>query len=160
MKAVYSRLEDPERRAKRQTEELMRLRGDNRKPDPPRDLIAQPGSRSALVTWKPPVEIGKVGSYRIYTPRENDLFDTKRDPLTTSVTIPLSSGASPSSQNVFVSCVSPGGMESNKVQVIVVATAEAGAPSVPTVPPENSVATQSPEPQDVYTQQRGGRFQL
>jgi hypothetical protein len=138
----------------------MRLRGDNRKPEPPRDVIAQAGSRSTLVTWKPPIGVDRVGGYRIYTPRENDLFDSKRDPDTTSVTIPLSSGASPTAQAVYISCVSPSGIESNKVQVIAIATAEAGAPSVPTVPVENSVVQVSPDDTDVYTRSREGRLQL
>jgi hypothetical protein len=147
MKAVYSRLEDPERSRRRQTDEIMRLRGDNRKPDPPRDLIAQAGSRSALITWKAPILAERVAEYRIYSPTETDLVGTTK---ANNYTLPLSSGSSPSSQAVYVSCVSLGQLESNKVQAIAVATAETGAPAQPAPPPESGAsATASSEQTDV-----------
>jgi hypothetical protein len=140
MKAVYSLLDDPKRRQKRQSEELMRLRGDNRKPGVPRDVIAQAGSRGALITWRSPEDAEGIVGYRLYSPTEKDLLDRTE---ARNYFIALSSGASPSTQAVYVSCVSVSGFESNKVQVLCTATAEAGAPSVPTAPSESGNASAS-----------------
>jgi hypothetical protein len=164
MKSLYqprwgaSQLEQLQER--RRAEELMRLRGDNRKPDPPRDLMSQPGSRSALVTWKPPIEIERVAGYRVFTPTERDLFDTFEDPLLSSVTIPLSSGATPASQAVYVSCFSRGGIESNRVQVICSPTAEAGAPAQPTPVAQSSVVDESASDTDVFRPGSGRSISL
>jgi hypothetical protein len=120
---------------KSQAHDLMFLHGDARRPEPPRDVYAQPGSRKSLITWKLPVNSFRVARFRVYLGDESTLFRETPDIATRSADIPLTAGASPPVMNVFVSAVSVDGIESTKVQVQASSTAEAGAPSDPTPPP-------------------------
>jgi hypothetical protein len=83
--------------------EWFRVNGDNRKPDPPRNLQAQSGSRKVLVTWDAPIVTDGIIGYKIYTTNENQLLDTVADANVRQYSVPASSGASPAVINIFVS---------------------------------------------------------
>lgn len=109
------------------------------RPSPPRNLLAQSGSRKVLVTWDAPESMNEIIGYRIYTVNENALLDSIYDPNVRQYSVPTSSGATPPVINIFISSFSKRD-ESAKVQVQGSATAEAGAPSDPP-PPAGSAAS-------------------
>lgn len=116
-----------------------RVNGDNTKPQPPRNLQAQSGSRKVLVTWDAPADPSGIAGYKVYTANEDQLLDTINDPNVRQYNVPASSGATPSVMNVFISSFSAQ-RESALVQIQGSATAESGAPSDP-APPTNSGAS-------------------
>jgi hypothetical protein len=116
---------------RRQAGELVRNRGTNKRPSPPRGLIAQSGSRKCLVTWEfPPIYKDIVG-WNIYKGTESQKLDTIKDPNTRQYAVDCSAGAAPPTVNIYISSVNALGIESQKVQVQGKATAEAGAPMDP-----------------------------
>jgi len=119
--------------------EWFRVNGDNRMPNPPRNLQAQSGSRKVLVTWDAPDNKTGIIGYRIYKDTEGQLLDTINDANVRQYSIPASSGATPPVINVFVSSFSKQ-RESQRVQAQGSASVEAGAPVDPP-PPTNSAAT-------------------
>lgn len=126
--------EQEKRTLRSQAQDLVRVRGTGRRPDPPRDLQAQSGNSRVLLTWKPPAYRVDVAGYRITRSDESTLVMNIKDSGVTLAEIPSSSGATPTVQGFFVSCVNPLGLESVKVQVISGATADAGAPADPAPP--------------------------
>lgn len=116
-----------------------RTNGTIGRPNPPRNLLAQSGSRKVLVTWDTPIQSDDIVGWKIYTNNENALLDSIYDPNVRQYSIPASSGTTPPVINIFVSSISKRS-ESTKVQVQGSATAETGAPSDP-APPAGSAAS-------------------
>lgn len=122
--------------AKQQMADLLKSRGTGNKPQPPRDLYVQSGSRGILLNWRAPANATlDTAGFRIYKDNENSLFAEIRDPGTTQHYIEATSGTTPPLTNLFVSTVNQLGAESPKVQIQGTATAETGAPSIPSTPP-------------------------
>lgn len=115
---------------RQQSIELLRIRGDNRQPDPPRGVSSQAGSRKAVVSWNAPMRQERVGGYAVYT--DGLLYAKLQDPRARQCEVSMTAGTF---KNVFVSTISDGGQESARVQVIASSTTEAGAPSDPAPPP-------------------------
>ena len=88
--------------------------GSTSRPDPPRSLIAQPGSLSALITWNSPQNTVGIVAYNIYLNNENNKIDSidvsKQQYI---VTLPASTPT-----GVYVSSMNGLGIESIKVQII------------------------------------------
>jgi hypothetical protein len=103
------------------------------RPQPPRNIQAQSGSRKILVTWDAPLVAGGIIGYRIYTENELSLLATINDSSVRQYGVPASAGSSPPTKNIFVSSFSQRG-ESVQVQIQGKASVEAGAPSDPSVP--------------------------
>lgn len=103
-------------------------------PKPPQSLIAQSGSRKVLATWEMPEDASGIVAWKVYKGNENQLLATIGDPNVRQYEINATSGATPPTQNIFVSSVNAAGIESQKVQVQGAATAESGAPSDPSAP--------------------------
>src|SRR5579883_1187670 len=59
---------------------VLPLVSSRRRPDPPRNLISQPGSLEALITWNAPIKFNEVAGWRIYRDNEGNLVDTILDP--------------------------------------------------------------------------------
>lgn len=116
-----------------------RLNGSQTRPDPPRNLQYQPGSRKALVTFDAPTVTTGIVGYKFYVDSETSLLDTVNDPNVRQYSIPSSAGATPPTRNVFISSFTKNN-ESVKVQIQVKATAEAGAPVDPTPPPGSAAS--------------------
>jgi hypothetical protein len=116
-----------------------RANGTNSRPNPPRNLQTQAGSRKALVTWDAPLVASGLVGFKIYTDNENSLLDTLYDPNVRQYNVPASSGSTPPTKNVFISAFSKNS-ESVKVQIQVHATAEAGAPTDPAPPPGSAAS--------------------
>lgn len=115
--------------------------GSRKRPDPPRSLIAQPGSLEALITWNGPQKMGDISAWRIYRDTENNLVDTITD-VSTRQYKPKLPASTPTA--FYISAANPSGIESVKVQIIVTANADqfvvAGTGggtggTTPTVPP-------------------------
>ena len=111
-------------------------RGTAQVPQPPRDIIVQSGPRGLLVTWNLPSGFSTdIQRWRVYKDDENTLYAEINDRGTRQCFIETTSGSTPPVVNVFVSSVNNLGVESQKVQQQGKATTEAGAPSMPSVPP-------------------------
>jgi hypothetical protein len=120
-----------ERQLRRQQSiEILNARGDNRKPYPPRGVSSQPGSRKAVISWDAPLRMDRVKGFNIY--KDNALYQQVSDPRLRRTDVAMA--ADGSYANVFVASFSEGGRESNRVQVICNATAEASAPADPSTP--------------------------
>lgn len=126
----------PEQKAASYDRVVTRLQsaGSGIKPNPPRSLIAQSGSRKVLVTWNSPVQDIDGGGYRVYKDTESNLYSEIRDPENRQIEVSATSGSTPNTINIFVSRVDASGAESRKVWVQGKPVAESGAPSDPTPP--------------------------
>jgi hypothetical protein len=114
----------------------LKVRGNGRPPEPPRDVQAQPGSRGALLTWKLPVSGADwIRGWKVYKDTESQLVQEIHDPGQRQLYVALTSGATPPITNLFVSSITAAGAESVKVVVKASAIAEVGAPAVPSPPP-------------------------
>ena len=113
----------------------LKVRGNGRPPDPPRDLQAQPGSRGTLLTWKLPQDSQWIRGWRVYKDTESNLLQEIHDPGQRQLFVALSSGEVPPVTNLFVSSISAAGAESAKVVIKAVALSEIGAPIIPPRPP-------------------------
>lgn len=89
--------------------------GSRKRPDPPRSLIAQPGSLEVLLTWNGPQKASDITGWRIYKNNENTLIDTITDPSTHQYKAKV-----PANTNTgfYVSSVNALGVESIKVFVV------------------------------------------
>lgn len=118
---------------------FVRQNGTTARPQPPRNLQAQSGSRKILVTWDAPIVAGGILGYKIYTDNEGSLLDSIYDPNVRQYSVPASAGSSPPTKNIFISSISKNS-ESVKVQIQGKASVEAGAPSDPSVPPASAAS--------------------
>jgi len=122
--------------ARAQARDTTLTRGTAQKPQPPRDIIAQSGPRGVLLTWNLPAGFNTdIQRWRVYKDDENTLFADINDRGTRQHFIETSSGSTPPVTNYFVSSLNSLGIESQKVQVQGIASVEAGAPTMPAVPP-------------------------
>ncbi len=122
--------------ARAQARDTTLTRGTAQVPQPPRDIIAQSGPRGILVTWNLPSGFNTdIQRWRVYKDDENTLYAEINDRGTRQCFIETTSGSTPPVVNVFVSSVNNLGVESQKVQQQGKAATEAGAPSMPSVPP-------------------------
>jgi hypothetical protein len=115
--------------------DYLTTRGTRTPPSPPRDLVAQSGPRGIYLTWKNPQVFDDIAGWRVYKDDENTLYHAVLDRGTRQVFIETTAGSTPPNVNLFVSSVNSFGAESVKVQVQGKATTEAGAPTMPSVPP-------------------------
>lgn len=139
MRYPYSgtKIQTPDERwqTRQQVTDFVRQRGTEKPPAPPRDIIPQSSSRGVFLVWAlPPGQNQDIAGWRIYKDDENTLLDKIPDRGTRKYFVPASSGSTPPTINIFVSSVNSLGVESAKVQVQAKATAETGAPSIPSVP--------------------------
>lgn len=116
-----------------------RQNGVTARPQPPRNLQPQSGSRKVLVTWDAPIVADGIVGYKIYTNNEGSLLDTLYDPNVRQYSAPASAGSSPPTKNIFISSFSKNS-ESVKVQIQGKASVEAGAPADPSVPPGSAAS--------------------
>jgi hypothetical protein len=121
---------------KAQTADLTRTRGTGQPPQPPRDIICQPGPRGMLVTWNLPSGFSDdIQRWRVYKDDENTLYHEVTDRGTRQMFVETTAGTNPVVTNVFVSSLNALGIESKKTQGQGQAAAETGAPVMPPVPP-------------------------
>lgn len=119
-----------------QAADVTRTRGTARKPSPPRDIQVQSGPRGLFVTWGLPSGFNTdIQRWRVYKDNEAVLYAEINDRGTRQCFIEATAGSAPPVTNVFISSVNSLGVESQKVQAKGSATTEAGAPSMPGVPP-------------------------
>jgi hypothetical protein len=123
---------------KRQAAEFIRMRGTNKRPDPPRSLQAQSARAGILITWEFPAAFKDIAGWNIYKGTESQKQDGLKDPNTRQYFMPSSSGATPPIVNVFISAVNALGAESQKVQIQGKALVEVGAPANPNPPAGSS----------------------
>lgn len=122
--------------AKSQARDIVLTRGTAQRPQAPRDVIAQSGPRGILVTWNLPQGFNvDIQRWRVYKGDESTLYAEIMDRGTRQHFIESTAGSTPPVINVFVSSLNALGVESSKVQAQGQATAEAGAPTMPSVPP-------------------------
>jgi hypothetical protein len=119
------------------------LKGTAKPPDPPRDVRYLASSRGALIFWSLPENSSDITKWRIYKDTEANFYCEISDVGNRQVSVEMSSGTTPPVTNVFVSSLNAAGFESPKVLVQAKATAETGAPSVPSTPPDTQ-----PDPRD------------
>jgi hypothetical protein len=126
--------------ARTEAANLTRNIGTKQLPQPPRGIVVQPAPRGVLVTWNYPAVNFDIQRWRVYRGDENTLYAEIKDRGTRQSFVEATAGASPPTVNIFVSSVNALGIESAKVQIQGKSIAEAGAPTMPTVPPEyNSI---------------------
>ena len=111
--------------------DVIRTRGTEQAPDPPRGLVTQPGPRGVLVSWSLPADFNDIVGWRVYKDTESSLFADIRDRGTRQYFIDSTAATSSPKVNIFVSSVNALGRESNKVQVQSSALSETGAPAFP-----------------------------
>lgn len=105
-------------------------------PGAPRNLIAQSGSRGVLISWKLPAgRNSDIVGFRIYKDTQTALIYETHDPKCNSHFIEANSGSTPPVTNFFISSINKLGVESPKTMVQGTASIEAGAPTIPSVPP-------------------------
>jgi len=117
------------------TAERMKVRGTSRVPGAPRDVFLQSGPRGILVNWRGPAQADDVTGWRIYKDDERGLFAEIHEPSTTQHFIEATAGTTPPTVNIFVSAINKLGIQSPLIQAQGKATAETGAPTMPTTPP-------------------------
>lgn len=94
---------------------VSQVAGSQKRPDPPRSIIAQPGSLEVLLTWNAPYRNGDISSWRIYKDTESNLVDTVADPNVRQARIKLPANTATA---FYISSVNAAGRESIKVQII------------------------------------------
>jgi hypothetical protein len=121
---------------RRKAAENMRLRGSERRPEPPRSLLAQGGARKVVVTWAPPKNSAEIVGWNVYKDTESQFYAHIGSRDIRRVDINVNTSASPSAAAVYVCSVSAQGRESEKMQVMGTPLAETGAPADPAPSPE------------------------
>lgn len=119
-----------------QASDVVRTRGTNQRPQPPRDIILQSSSRGILASWSLPSGFNAdIQGWRVYKGDENMLYKEIQDRGTRQCVIESTAGSTPPVTNVFVSSLNAFGIESAKIQAQGKSSTEAGAPPVPGPPP-------------------------
>jgi hypothetical protein len=117
-----------------EAERVVRVTGAGIKPNPPRNLIPQGGSRKVILTWDAPEDDIAGGGYRIYKNSERTVYKTINDPECRTCEVSVSAGSPSPVNNFFVTRVDGSGVESAPVFVQGRASTEAGAPADPPPP--------------------------
>lgn len=135
----------------------IRTHGTQRIPANPRGVTVQPGQGGALVTWHLPQRYNDVTGYRIYQGTEKNLSIQIRDRGTRQMFIPLTAGANPPQNNIFISAVN-GFREGSRIQVQTKAQPDNLAPPQPTTPARavTPAPITVPEPTPDYLNQFSG----
>ena len=115
--------------------DMLRGRGTLRRPQAPRDLIAQPGSRGVFLTWGLPQVFFDIVGWRIYKDNENTLYTEIRDRGNRQCFVEATAAATSPITNFFISSINQLGRESQKVQVQKAAANESSVPAMPPPPP-------------------------
>lgn len=111
-----------------------RLVGSGRRPDPPCSIMAQPGPNCLIVTWSNQgTAANALCSTRVYLDVESNLFATLA-PGCVYTTIPATGGPNPPVRAFYLSFITPGGVESRKVQGKGSAAPQANGAAPPTNP--------------------------
>lgn len=131
-------------RARARAVTQVRTHGTQRLPATPRGVTVQPGQGGALVTWHLPERYNDVTGYRVYTGTEKNLSIQIRDRGTRQVFVPLSAGATPPQNNIFVSVVNAF-RESGRVQVQSKAQPDNTTPPTTGTPPTPVPGTTQPK---------------
>lgn len=119
--------------------DYLRLRGTNKIPGNVRSVIVQSGPRGVLLSWDlPEGNNADIVGYRIYRGDEQTLYKEIRDRGRRQEFIEAQAGTTPPTNNFFISCVSSLGREGQKIQIQGKATAETGAPALPTAGTEQT----------------------
>jgi hypothetical protein len=122
--------------ARAQAADITRTRGTAQAPQPPREIIVQPGPRGIFLSWSLPSGFNAdIQGWRIYKDDEATLYAEIKDRGTRQHFIETTAGTTPPVVNVFVSSLNQLGMESAKIQAQGSALAETGAPAMPSSPP-------------------------
>ncbi len=115
-------------------QDYLRHSGSERRPQPPRGVIAQKASRGFTLVWSLPQAFRDIVGWRVYKDSEGSLYKEISDRGNRQIFIEASANGAPNVA-VFVSSINAYGRESRKVQIIGSASAESGAPAVPSAPP-------------------------
>lgn len=126
--------------ARAQAADMTRTRSTAQMPQPPRNLILQPGPRGILLSWDLPAGFNTdIQRWRIYKDNEFNLYAEVADRGIRQYFVETTAGSTPPVTNIFVSSMNPLGYESPKVQAQGQAAVEAGAPALPpSTPPSGS----------------------
>lgn len=116
----------------------VRTHGTVKLPAAPRGVQVQPAEGGVQVTWHLPERYDDVTGYRIYLGSEKNLAMQIKDRGTRQMFIPLQSGGSPPTANVFVSVVN-GYREGPAVQVQSKPVPNASIPNVKPQPTKDFV---------------------
>lgn len=116
------------------TMDFIRNRGTAKRPDPPRDVIAQSSSRGVLLSWNNPQIFFDVIGWRIYKGDENTLYAENRDRGSRQCFVECTAGTASPMNNFFISSINQLGKESQKIQVQQAALNESGAPATASSP--------------------------
>ena len=92
------------------------IQGTRRRPQQPRNLIAQSGSLIALVNWNAPLVVKGIVGWRFYRDNENNLIDDVRDPGRRQYKVPLPANKT---TMVYISSITQQGVESQKVGIMI-----------------------------------------
>lgn len=120
---------------------VLQVAGSRKRPDPPRSLVAQPGSLEVLLTWNAPYRSGDISGWRIYKDSESNLIDSIPDPNVRQARIKVPANTATA---FYISSINASGRESIKVQIIakantdqLVTTGSTGATTgtTPSLPP-------------------------
>jgi len=118
--------------ARAQAADMTRTRTTSNLPQSPRGVNVQSASRGILVSWSLPAGFSDdINRWRVYKDTESNLYQEIANRATRQCFVEATAGSSPPTTNVFVSAMNALGYESPKIQAQGKATAEAGAPSVP-----------------------------
>jgi len=115
--------------------DFMRGRGSPKIPQPPRDVFAQAAPRGIFLTWNLPAVYYDIVGWRIYKNDESTLYGEIHDRGTRQEFVETTAGSPSVTTNCFVSSINGFGQESRKIQVQGKAATEAGAPTMPSPPP-------------------------
>jgi hypothetical protein len=113
----------------------MRTHGTQRIPALSRGVTVQPATGGALLTWHLPKRYEDVTGFRVYTNTEKNLTLQIKDRGTRQIFVPLSGGAEPPVNNIFVSAVN-GFREGPRQQIQVKALDETVPSFVPKPTPD------------------------
>ena|SRR5579859_8134655 len=121
-------------RERQSTLDFLRTRGTAKRPDPPRDLIAQSGPRGVLLTWNNPQVYFDIVGWRVYKSDESTLYTEIRDRGNRQCFVESTAATTSPTANFFVSSLNALGLESQKIQIQKAALNESGAPAMPGAP--------------------------
>lgn len=120
---------------RQKTMDFLRTRGTAKRPQAPRDLIAQSGPRGVLLTWNNPQRFTDIVGWRIYKTDENTLYTEIRDRGNRQCFVESTAATTSPVSNFFVSSLNALGKESTKIQSQKAALNESGSPTMPGSPP-------------------------
>lgn len=94
---------------------LLKSAGTNKRPQPPRNLIAQAGSLEVYLTWNAPQSNSDIAGWRVYRDNESTLALSISDASTRQARIKVPANTP---VGFYVSSVNANGVESSKVFIV------------------------------------------